>query len=175
MTISEMYPTVLVDEYRRLRSDDRERLEGAVHPAIDLDAGVQAASVADPILSADGLSLYYSVIGPSLKGPSIFVSHRTGDEDWPLGKPLDECELNRSKDGARHPSALSVDQRTLFYYDELRAIERAAWRPAPDRPFDTFVDLPMISAVQVNGACDHLYYSQSDSSDRLNVLVAPQK
>ena len=44
MTISEMYPAVLVDEYRRLRSDDRERQDGAVQPAVDLDAAARAVA-----------------------------------------------------------------------------------------------------------------------------------
>jgi GTP cyclohydrolase IA len=44
MTISEMHPAVLVDEYRRLRSDDRERLDDSVHVPVDLDAAELAVA-----------------------------------------------------------------------------------------------------------------------------------
>jgi len=44
MTISEMHPVVLVDQYRRLRSDDRERLERTAPPAVDLDAAELAVA-----------------------------------------------------------------------------------------------------------------------------------
>ena len=44
MTISEMHPAVLVDEYRRRRSELREGPGGAAHAAVDLDAAELAVA-----------------------------------------------------------------------------------------------------------------------------------
>ncbi len=44
MTLSEMCSPILVDEYRRLRSDDPARLDGAAHDAVDLDAAELAVA-----------------------------------------------------------------------------------------------------------------------------------
>jgi hypothetical protein len=128
--------------------------------AINTDAGVQARLLADPVLGADDETLFYSLDAPEgSEGSSLHVSRRTGTGDFPVGSPLDACELDQLSTGTRRPTGVSADGLTLFYNDEPRAKMRAAWRPSVDRPFDRFVDLPLPSAVMPNGACDRLYYS----------------
>jgi hypothetical protein len=130
--------------------------------AINTDAGVQARMLADPVLGGDDETLFYSLDAPEgSEGSSLHVSKRTGGGDFPVGSPLDACELEQLRTGTRRPTGVSADGLTLFYNDEPRAKMRAAWRPSLDRPFDRFVDLPLLSAVMPNGTCDRLYYSDS--------------
>jgi hypothetical protein len=143
--------------------------------ALNADAGAQARSLADPVLAADDQTLFYSLDAPlGSEGTTLHVSKRTGAGDFPVGSVVDACELSQLSSGARRPTGVSADLLTLFYYDEPRVRMRAAWRPALDRPFDRFVDLPLHSAVMPNAACDRLYYS-SLTDQKLEIYAADEQ
>jgi hypothetical protein len=143
--------------------------------AVNADAGAQARALADPVLAVDDQTLFYSLDAPlGSEGTSLHVSKRTGAGDFPVGSVVDACELNQLSLGARRPTGLSADLLTLFYNDEPRGKMRAAWRPALDRPFDRFVDLPLHAAVMPNAACDRLYYS-SVADGKLEIYAADER
>lgn len=125
----------------------------------ELDAQARAVGqvLGDPVIAADDLVLYYSVVSGA-GATTLFVSTRTGSEPWPPGTPLDQCELNQHPLGVRLPTGVSADGLTLFFFDTARGVARAGFRAATDAPFARFVDLPGYGS-QPNAACDRLYYS----------------
>lgn len=115
----------------------------------------------DPILSPNGLSLFYSNLDAELDGvPSVYESMRLGARDaWPFGAPVEGELLFASVGSFRRPSAISADKRTLFYADEAAHESRAAFRSFASGPFETWVALGERSHAVPNAACDRLYYS----------------
>src|SRR5689334_705892 len=122
-------------EFDRAAPGEAFMYAGAGHfAAINADAGVQARLLADPVLGADDETLFYSLDAPEgSEGSSLHASKRTGGGDFPVGSPLDACELEQLRNGTRRPTGVSADGLTLFYHDEPRAKMRAAWRPSLDR------------------------------------------
>jgi len=116
---------------------------------------------ADPVLGADGLSLWFSALdAESDQVPSIYVATRLGVQSlWPFGEPLTSELLYAEAGKFRRPSGLSADARTLFYWDEVASEQRAAFRPFVSAPFDRYVSLDNRSRAVPNAACDRLYYS----------------
>ena len=113
----------------------------------------------DPTFGADGKSFLYSVLPGG--GRTLRISSKDAQGVWQVGSPLDDCELQSYGDGkSRRPSGLSADGRTLFYFDEVRNMARAAFRGAPTGLFTSFVDLGQRIAPQPNATCERLYSSR---------------
>jgi hypothetical protein len=125
--------------------------------AINTDAESNGFVLGDPVIAPDDRALYYSILGGTA-GATLRYSVRTGAEEWPVGIPIEDCELEEHPRGKRQPTGISADGLTLFYYDAPRALSRAAYRAAIDAPFSLFVDLPGFG-VQPNASCERLYYS----------------
>lgn len=123
---------------------------------LDSDALDRGVRLADPVIAPDDRTLYYSLEGAGTS--TLYVSVRGDDEPWPLGAPIDDCELASHPLGTRQPTGVSADGLTLFYFDSARGLSRAAFRATPSAPFALFVDLPG-DGVQPNAACDRVYYS----------------
>jgi hypothetical protein len=120
----------------------------------------------EPVESADGLSLFYLVtVGPGL--PEFYESTwDTAMGQWAYGDPLPNPQF-ATPDAAsqvRRPTGASSDRRTLFFFDEVSGIERAAWRASPTSPFSEFVDLPSLPEASPSGDCVSVYLRGSDAS-----------
>lgn len=129
----------------------------------NLDATVLSAgqSYGDPVLSADDTVFFYSVYGGAGQTQTIFRSARLlAGEAWSDGAPL-QASSALAAQGAlrRRPTGISADKQTLFFWDEVSGIERAAWLNDSTGAFDTFVDLGTRSMAAPNQACSRLYYS----------------
>jgi hypothetical protein len=110
----------------------------------------------DPVWSKDGAEFLVSVT--SLDGATIHVATRTGSDAFSAAAARNDCELASHGVGhSRRPTAMSADGLTLFYFDEARNRERAAFRAQRDAPFSVFVDLGERSAAQPNASCDALW------------------
>lgn len=120
------------------------------------------SSLGEPVLAAGGRSLFYLVtIGGT---PSLYESQFDPvRRAWSTGRALGGAEL-ASLDAARRrrPTGGSSDGLTLFYFDEVRAIERAAWRPSLTAAFNAFEDLPGLDEAAPSGECEALYYVGAD-------------
>jgi hypothetical protein len=84
---------------------------------------------------------------------------------WGLPAALANAEFT-SPDAAhrRRPSGTSADGRTLFFYDEVTSLERAAWRETPTTPFATFRDIGDFPDATPSPHCDALYYQGADAA-----------
>lgn len=119
-------------------------------------------SFSEPVLSADGLSLFYVLaIGPNL--PVFYESAwDTAKKAWALGTPLSGADFTiTTTTQLRRPTGASSDRLTLFFFDEVAGHERAAWREFPTSPFDFFVDLPSLPEAAPNQDCLTLYFQSS--------------
>lgn len=66
---------------------------------------------AQPSLSADGNTLYYTVVGPNTRMDDIYYATRNSKGDWSDGKPLDELNT----DGKDKSPFLHQDSETLYF------------------------------------------------------------
>jgi hypothetical protein len=64
----------------------------------------------------------------------------------------------------RRPTGASSDDRTLFFYDEVGNVERAAWRSDPSAPFTHFEDIPAAPEAAPNAGCSLLYFRGTNPS-----------
>lgn len=140
------------------------------------DAGdaSSAANFGDPVLSADGHFFYYSVLagGPA----TIAESYRSGNNPWPKGRFLTNAELAPDAGKLRRPTGLSTDGRTLFFWDEVDAVEKMAFRGDPIVvPFNVFGQFTVVGAfanAQPTTKCQRLYYDAPGSVGGTDLFFA---
>jgi hypothetical protein len=99
-------------------------------------------------------------------------SERNGDEPWPVGAPLQACELKAHGSLVRNPTGVSADGLSLFFFDPALGQARAAWRPGDDVAFSWFADLGARNQAQPNAACDRLYHTVIEETSTLVVAEA---
>jgi hypothetical protein len=131
-------------------------------------------SYGDPVLSADDHFFYYSVFGAGITA-TVYSSARVfGGDPWPPGSPVASTPALEAQGAQRRrPTGVSSDGQTLFFWDEVTAIERAVWINESTGSFDLFVDLGAKSMAAPDTACDRLYYSaQGASSEDLFVAAS---
>ncbi len=112
----------------------------------------------DPVLSADGDDLVYSLYGQSA-GVTIYESFQFGTNAWPPGSPQSAVSLAITAGTRMRPTSLSADRLTLFYWDEASNTAYAVFRNVATDQFGAFTKAygPFFS-VQANTACSRLYY-----------------
>ena len=117
-------------------------------------------SYGDPVLSADDRSFYYSVYGGGLTATIFRTARLFAGDAWPAGAPLASSSgLAAQGSLRRRPTAISSDEQTLFFWDEISTTERAAWIDESTGAFDVFVDLGARAMAAPNTACTELYFS----------------
>ena len=90
-----------------------------------------------------------------------------------MGTAAQSCELQRHSALVRHPTGLSADGLTLFFFDPDRQSARAAWRADASASFSFFEDLAGVGRASVNAACSELYYSSVLENTALRVGTGP--
>jgi len=113
----------------------------------------------DPVLAQNNRSLLYSQFGAG-RTRTMHATFRLFDDDaWPVGQPFAaNAGLDATTDKRRRPTALSVDGRTLFFFDEVSGVQRMAWNKSAPDDFAGFVDLTDRPGAVPNDACDRLYF-----------------
>jgi hypothetical protein len=150
-------------------------------------AGILATtseSFGDPVLAADDDAFYYSIYGrPGQKATIARATRLTPHDAWPIGAllPTTPVLAEEQEEVAlrRRPTAVSSDEQTLFYWDEVSETERATWLDTATGAFTGFVDLGARRGATPNAACNRLYYSDEpagaaslDGSAPLDLFVA---
>lgn len=125
-----------------------------------------AAPVADAIFDAAGKRVLYSALDTQADGFSTIYESNFASGILPWGIPVQGTLLFAVEGAFRRPSGLSADGRTLFYWDEVSAESRAAWRPSRDRAFENSERLPEYRNVVPNTACDRIYFSFAGEQGR---------
>jgi hypothetical protein len=122
----------------------------------------EGGMMSEPVVSADGLALFYLLTIGKGTGPLPILYESTWTaptKKWSSGTPLPNPEFAiASASQRRRPTGASADRRTLFFFDEVAAKERAAWRASPTAPFDTFVDVTLAPEAAPDANCDTLYF-----------------
>lgn len=126
---------------------------------LDDDAAAMPATerLGDPVLAPNDRVFLYSRFGGS-GTRTLHASFRLfGNDAWPVGQPLAANPgLDAVGSRRRRPTALSLDGRTLFFFDEVTGTSRAGWiANAPD-DFTDFEDLPLLHAAP-DVTCARLY------------------
>ena len=131
-------------------------------------------SFGDPVLGADDAAFYYSVYGGAQTATIYRAARLLSGDAWPVGAPLPaSTELLQMGSSRRRPTAISSDEQTLFFWDEVAAIERAAWLDTSTGVFTVFVDLGARRWAGPNAACNRLYYSdQPAGGSSFDLFVA---
>ncbi len=109
-----------------------------------------------PVLSSEGTDLYYL----SYFGQGLVAQSKLGaDGVFALGTEIDEYTLGGDVGGYKHINGLSVDQRAIFFYDELSQHAMALFRDRADAPFYDPVDLGDRRGAVPNADCTRIYSS----------------
>lgn len=164
----------LTEATRAARGDSFGELQPGAYAELDNDAAAHHLALGDIAISADDRSLYYSA--RALDEATVYplrVSQRTGSEPWPVGTVIQACELKAYAEFGPHPTAVSADGLTLFYFDTARRKPRVAFRASVNAAFSWFDDLPGFGGGQPNAACDRLYFSPA--TGKAGLLSAARK
>jgi hypothetical protein len=122
-------------------------------------AAVNASSStwSEPAFGASGDRLFYVV---TFGQPSIYESTWNSQTmEWDPGVQLPNPEF-KGPDALtrRRPTGASADGLTLFFFDEVSGVERAAWRVSTSAPFTYFEDLPGAAEASPSSDCTALYF-----------------
>jgi hypothetical protein len=115
-------------------------------------------TLSEPVLGADGASLFF-LVTPSAGAPFLVEStYDAVSRTWSGGVGFPNSELaSTDPTHRRRPTGASSDGLTLFFYDEVAGVERAAWRSTADAAFDQFVDLVDLDEAAPSSSCATLY------------------
>jgi hypothetical protein len=118
------------------------------------NAALYGATLAAPVLSASGTSLYFTRVGPSTSR----VFHAQGTSHFPMpGMSQDSVTLGGSEGDFKLTLSVSSDERTLFYFDEALGHAAGLWNSAPLAPFTKLVDFAGLDSVFTDFGCGRLY------------------
>lgn len=123
--------------------------------------------LAYPVLSPDGKTFVF--VGytsepeggfPSgVMGTSIVYESASVSGIWTTPSNISHAIFDGTSAKRPLPSALSVDSRTLFYFDEATNKQVARFRDRPDAPLYTAVDLGARVGAVPNAGCNVVYYT----------------
>jgi hypothetical protein len=144
--------------------DDRgqdfgEPTAGAFAP-INAQAQQLGLTLGAAVLSADSRSFFYVAQSQDASHP-VRIATRNDDGPFPVGEPIDVCELEAHGALVRTPTGISNDGLTLFFFDPDRNALRAAWRSELSAPFSWFTDVGRYGAGVPTADCSAIYYSAS--------------
>jgi hypothetical protein len=140
--------------------------------------GELAVRLDDPLIGAHDQTFYYSTTGGGLLNTIVASSRPDNTSPWPNGTVLRATgnALQRSNTARRRPSGIAADDRTLFYWDEVDSLEKAAWRSWPTGTFDHLETLGAFRGAVPNANCDKLYYSAATAAGGgLDLYVASRQ
>jgi hypothetical protein len=113
-------------------------------------------SVGWPVLTSDGLGLYYlSYFGNAL----AVQSKRSQGGVFDIGTEIDEFTLGGASGAYKLLSGISTDERAIFYFDQSTGHSMARFRSRPGAPFYDPLDLGARHGAAPNQDCSRVYSS----------------
>lgn len=124
---------------------------------VDLPEG---ATLADPVIGEGDRALFLSVIAAGTTSSVQYALRFDVTAIWSTRTPTTEPELAANGDKRRHPTGLSADGRTLFFWDDgLGKLRRGVRAVGPIAKFDAFTDVGFQQAAAPVTSCKRIYYS----------------
>jgi hypothetical protein len=126
----------------------------------------------DPVLSLSGRSFFF-VLALTGRPPALYESQRgPSAQAWGTGQALSDPTFAAVPGDAgmpapykvARPTGASSDDRTLFFYDEVKGRERAAWRDSPVSAYAQFIDLPFLPQAAPVEDCLTVYFQGMDAA-----------
>ncbi len=121
----------------------------------------------DPMLSPDGQFFYYSQYGATTL--TMHESYRASGstKPWGQGRNLLETQLGAPDTSGKrmHPTGMSLDDLTLFFWDEVAGTERMAFRDGAikNNTYKQFIDIGAHQNAAPTAGCGRIYFSGSGS------------
>lgn len=116
-----------------------------------------ARELSDLTLSSDGKWLFYTDLKKT-SGPSLMVSTALGDGTWNDPTPINAARLQIDGTFYRHPTGLSADGLSLFYFDDTSRNLFVAFHPASSLAFNEFYAyVPAGRRAMPAASCDRVY------------------
>ena len=139
--------------------------------AINADVG-SSETLADPILSADDLTLYYSKAGGGTT-TMYYATRASTSSAWQLGGSFAQPELQMQGNVRLEPTAISADELSLFYWHAGQGDLMMAIRPTRSSPFEEFGTAGPYANGQPDDACSRLYFTDHATSPSTIRYVDP--
>lgn len=133
----------------------------------EIDAGLSPPHglFADPMLSPDGQFFYYSQYGVTTLTMHESYRAKGATTPWGQGRNLLETQLAAPDTSGKrmHPTGMSIDDLTLFFWDEVAGTERMAFRDGSikNNTFNQFVDIGAHQNAVPTAGCGRIYFSGS--------------
>lgn len=143
-------------------TDDGAEFSGVGHEG-------SPSTYATPLLSSDNSSFLYIVTSST---SDFVVNQSLGGPPWLPGAPLSPTELERVGTQYRRPSGLSMDDRTLFYWDETTSSEWVAYSATAGGDFNVFDDIGALTNAVPTASCTRIYYSVPAASGAITIVYA---
>lgn len=147
-----------LESVRGERGQDFGEPTAGAFSAINAHAQEFGLTLGTGVLSADNRSFFYLAQSQGASYP-VRIATRSDDGPFPVGEPIDVCELEAHGALVRTPTGISNDGLTLFFFDPDRNALRAAWRSELGAPFSWFTDVGRYGVGIPTADCSAIYYS----------------
>jgi hypothetical protein len=111
---------------------------------------------ATPLLSPDDALFDYIVTSATA---NQVIYEAPGGPPWTPGGALAPAQLARVGTQYRRPSGMSMDELSLFYWDETMGSEYIAYRSTPALDYSVFVNIGALMNAVPMADCSRIYYS----------------
>jgi hypothetical protein len=128
-------------------------------------------SYADPVLSGDGVSFFYSQYGADVEDTLRVSSRLSVNDPWPAGGVVTAPGLSAREGDRFAPTGASLDGRTLFLWDSAARSTLMAFVDDTSFELSPVADIGALQDAAPNHACTRLYFSASDPSLDLFVVT----
>jgi hypothetical protein len=128
-------------------------------------------SYADPVLSGDGVSFFYSQYGAEVEDTLRVSSRLSVNDPWPAGGVVAASGLSAREGDRFAPTGASRDGRTLFLWDSAARSTLIAFVDDTSFELAPVADIGALQDAAPNDACTRLYYSAADPSLDLFVVT----
>jgi hypothetical protein len=123
-----------------------------------LGSGAEAPpTFGTPLLAGNDTEFLYLITNATTD--DVLYESTSGLPAWSNGAPLSSTQLTRSGTSYRRPSGLSLDDLTLFYWDEVSGSEKITTRLATSQPFSGQVDIGALTNAVPTASCTRIYYA----------------